>query len=75
MNQITIDSSLKDQFAGLVGPVEVVDERGCSLGRFVPMQAMIVSDDCPYSVEELSKMQSEKGGRTLAEIWKSLGAK
>ena len=73
MHQITVDSPLKAQLAGLVQPVEVVDETGRSLGHFVPAQATIVSDDCPYSAEELAHMQSAEGGRPLAEIWKSLG--
>jgi len=75
INQIVVDSPLKAQLAGLVQPVEVVDETGRSLGHFVPTQAMIVSDDCPYSAEELAHMRSAEGGRPLAEIWKSLGAK
>ncbi len=75
MNQITVDSPLKVQLAGLAQPVEVVDEAGHRLGHFVPAQATIVSDDCPYSAEELAQMRSEEGGRPLAEIWKSLSAK
>jgi hypothetical protein len=75
MNQIMVDSPLRAQLAGLVQPVEIVDETGHSLGRFVPTQAMLVSDDCPYSAEELAEMRREEGGCALTEIWKSLGAK
>jgi hypothetical protein len=75
VNQIMVDSPLKAQLAGLLQPVEVVDEAGRSLGRFVPTQAMLVSDDCPYSAEELAQMPGEDGGCSLTEIWKSLGAK
>jgi hypothetical protein len=75
MNQIMVNSPLKAQLAGLSGPVEVVDETGHSLGHFVPTQATIVSDDCPYSAEELARMRAAEGGRPLAEIWRSLGAK
>ena len=65
MNQIMVDSPLKAQLAGLVQPVEIVDETGRSLGRFLPTQAMLISDDCPYSAEELARMRSAKrvGGR------------
>ena len=73
--QILVDSPLNAQLAGLVQPIEVVDETGRSLGHFVPAQATIVSDVCPYSAEELARMRSAEGGRPLAEIWKSLGAK
>jgi hypothetical protein len=75
MNRIMIDNPLKAQLAALIGPVEVVDETGRSLGHFVPTQATIASDECPYSAEELQRMRSEEGGRPLVEIWKSLGAK
>jgi len=75
MNRIMVDSPLKAQLLELAQPVEVVDETGRSLGHFVPIRATIVSDDCPYSTEELARMRSEQGGRPLTEIWKSLGAK
>jgi glycine dehydrogenase subunit 1 len=35
--------------------------------------ATLASDECPYSAEELARMRSAKGGRSLAEIEKSLG--
>jgi hypothetical protein len=75
VNQITVASPLKAQLAGLVQSVEVVDETGCSLGHFVPTGATVVSDDCPYTAEELARMRGAEGGRPLADIWKSLGAK
>ena len=75
MNRIIVASPLKAQLIGLGQPVEVVDETGVSLGHFVPAKATIVSDNCPYSAEELARMRSEEGGRPLAEIWTSLGAK
>ena len=75
MNQIMVDSPLGAQLAGLSQPVEVVDETGHSLGHFVPAQATIVSDDCPYSAEELARMRSEQGGCSLPEIWKKLEEK
>jgi hypothetical protein len=75
MNRIMVDSPLRAQLVGLAQPVEVVDETGRSLGHFVPTVATITSDDCPYSAEDLARMRSEQGGRPLAAIWKSLGAK
>jgi len=75
MNRIVVDSTLKAQFVGLAEPAEIVDEAGHSLGHFVPTVATLASDECPYSAEDLARMRSEQGGRPLAEIWKSLGAK
>jgi hypothetical protein len=74
MNRIMIEDPLKGQFAALIEPVEIVDQTGRSLGHFVPTHAMLASDECPYSAEELERMRSEEGGRPLSEIWKSLGA-
>jgi hypothetical protein len=57
----------------------VCDEAGHTLGRFVPenlykkMLYTAVTAACPYTEEELEQFRQEKGGRTLAEIWKSLG--
>jgi len=74
MNRITVVDSLKQQLDGLAEPVEVVDEKGRRLGHFVPSLATTASDACPYTAEELQRMQSEEGGRALPEIWKSLDA-
>ncbi len=74
MNRVTVEDSLKNQLVGLAAPVEVVDETGRPLGHFVPRTWMTPPDDCPYSLDQLDAMRSETGGRSLAEIWKSLGA-
>ena len=74
MNQIMIDNPLTRRLHDLVEPVELVDEGGRRVGHFVP--ALPVSaDECPYSSEELEVLRGEAGGRPLAEIWNSLGAK
>ncbi len=74
MNRVTVGDSLKSQLDGLAAPVEVVDESGRPLGHFVPRTSMSTPDNCPYSIDELDAMRSESGGRTLAEVWKTLGA-
>ena len=67
MNRIMVDDVLKAQLAGVVEPVEFVDESGHRLGHFVPTMATLASDECPYSEEEeLARMRSEQGGRPLA---------
>jgi hypothetical protein len=33
----------------------------------------LAADRCPYSPEELARMQQEEGGSSLADIWKSVG--
>ena len=74
MNQITVHDPLKTQLDNLDMPVEVVDETGRQLGHFLPRRATAISDECPYSETELAQMRDEQGGRSLPEIWKSLGA-
>jgi hypothetical protein len=37
--------------------------------------ATTASDECPYTPDQLYAMRGEQGGRSLSEIWKSLGAK
>jgi hypothetical protein len=75
MNKIMVEGPMKAQLDGLAVPVEVVDETGRWLGHFVPAAATLAADECPHSPDELERMHVEKGGRTLSEIWKSLGAK
>lgn len=75
MNRIIVDDSLKSRLDGVVEPVEVCDADGQMLGHFVPIAALGRPDGCPYSTDELNRMRGEDGGRPLAEIWKSLGAK
>ena len=73
MHRITIDDALRAQLDGWSVAVEICDASGRTLGQFVPASPVRDSDNCPYDAEELARMQHEEGGRTLPEIWKSLG--
>ena len=75
MNRIIVYEPLKGQLGGAAQPVELVDESGRRLGHFVPTRIAEPADECPYSPEQLDEMRSERGGRPLKEIWKSLGVK
>lgn len=82
MKQVTLDPSLRSKLNGLSEALEVLDEKGQTLGHFLPadlykkMLYAAVEASCPFSKEELERRSKEaKGGRTLAEIWKSLGVK
>jgi hypothetical protein len=75
MDQVTIDSPLVARLAGLDHAVELVDASGRSLGQFIPTTFPPASDECPYSAAELAAARRQEGGRSLAEIWRSLGAK
>lgn len=75
MTAIIVQAPLTDQLQGLIGPVELIDEQGRHLGHFVPRSTEIATDSCPYSFEELARMRAEQGGRSLADIWRSLGVR
>jgi hypothetical protein len=79
MVRITLDDELRSKLNGLNEPVEVCDETGRAVGRFLPAA---MYDDLWYGAlaektgepkEELRRAHAEDGGRTLAEIWKTLG--
>ncbi|MBI1902735.1 MAG: hypothetical protein HYS13_16670 [Planctomycetia bacterium] len=76
MTRVTIDDSLCAKLDGVSGPVELCDNSGRVVGKFLPSgepATLWPQDECPYTEEELEAMRKTKGGRTLAEIWKSLG--
>jgi hypothetical protein len=75
VNRITVHEPLTGESDGVVQPVEWIDEAGKRLGHFVPAGMTESCADCPYSPDELDRMQSERGGRPLKEIWASLGVK
>ena len=72
MNRIIIDDSLKTKLFGASEPVVLCDGSGSALGHFVPIVSVGVKDECPYSQEELQRMRAEPGGRSWADIQKSL---
>lgn len=74
MTQVVIQQPLTAQLGNIVETVDLVDEQGKCLGRFVPASPY-ADYGCPYTAEELQQMRSQRGGRPLAEIWKSLGVK
>jgi hypothetical protein len=77
MTQVFIDRATLGRLNGLKEQSEFRDESGNLLGHFVPARKgsveLLPTDGCPYTPEELERMRNETGGRTLSEIWKSLG--
>jgi hypothetical protein len=70
MERITMPDIIIAQLKAALGPIEIVDEQGVSIGKFVPPKV----SDCPHSPEDLDRIRRQSG-RPLADIWKSLGAK
>ena len=77
MSKVILDDVLRSKLNGLTEHLEVCDDSGHTLGHFLTddqyHQLLYASDQCPYTEEELQHSLKEPGGRTLAEIWKSLG--
>lgn len=79
MSQLTLDDALRTRLHGLNEQVEVLDERGRTVGRFVPEELYrkllyaAAEAACPHSPEELERRRQETGGKPLAAIWKTLG--
>jgi len=57
--------------------IDVRDEAGRLIGRFIPESARLTYQQmlatCPFTEEELEAFDREPGGRSLAEIWQRLG--
>ncbi len=74
---VVIDADLRSRLRNLTVPLELRDENGNVVGHYTPAFRPADADElmktCPYSEEELEQFCREPGGRTLAEIWKSLG--
>jgi hypothetical protein len=78
MDKVTLDQGLREKLNGLDHTIEVCDESGRTVGHFVPDAAyrklVYAWLNAQVTDEELERASQERGrGRTLAEIWKSLG--
>jgi hypothetical protein len=79
MSRILLDPQLQAKLNGLNEHLELCDADGHTVGHFLPdalyrkMIYQIAEAACPDSPEDLARMESETGGRTLAEIWRDLG--
>jgi hypothetical protein len=76
MSKVTLDNGLLVKHE----PLEICDEGGQTVGHFLPPGVYkkfvyaALAAECPYSAEDLARMQQETGGRPLAELWRELGA-
>jgi hypothetical protein len=79
MGKVTLDPELRAKLNGLDEQIEVCDESGRTLGHYLPADLYeelfyaALAAESPHSKEELKRRHRETGGRSLAEIWKSLG--
>jgi hypothetical protein len=80
MNKVVVDPDLRSRWNALDQPLEICDEQGKTLGHYLPaeqfnrlMYAVAEAQRPPLSDEEKNRRRTERGGRTLKEIWRSLG--
>jgi hypothetical protein len=80
MSKVILDPDLKARLNGLNEQLEICDSDGRTLGHNLPddqykkLLYAAVEAACPHSREEQERRRRETGGRSLAEMWKSLGA-
>lgn len=76
MSQIVLGESSEQQFFGVTGTTEVLDQSGRILGIFVPSEYTIALSKREPEVDqaELERRFLEEDGRPLADILRDLGA-
>jgi hypothetical protein len=74
MQTIVADEVLRNRLGGLMDEIEVRDESGQLLGRFVPVRTgkTQAQKTYPFTEDDLDRVRQEPGGKKLAEIWRSL---
>lgn len=77
MSRVVLDAELRAKLNGLGVEIEICDESGNTLGHFLPAsvyrELMRAWSKANLSDAELERRRQEPRGRTLSEIWKSLG--
>ena len=67
MSKVIVTDPLLSELDGSSTPIELCDPSGRTVGHFLPTGAAAFqpreSDHCPYTSEELARMQTESGGR------------
>ena len=77
MTKVIVDGEMRSKLHGLADHAELCDDTEQTLGYFIPAELykelQYGSIQIPFSDEEMARRRQEQGGRSLPEIWKSLG--
>jgi hypothetical protein len=73
MSRLIVDAAMVDKLRANGNMMELCDETGQTLGYFYRTSAPGKTRS-PFTAEEIQRRRAEKGGRTLTEILKELGA-
>ena len=76
MTRVTVDADVSAKLGGFSGPVELCDRSGRVLGYYQPVlspsETRRILAECPYSGDELHRLQQVRTGRPLLEILQEL---
>jgi hypothetical protein len=76
MSKVILDPQLRAKLNGLHERLELCDEAGKSVGRFLPedhyRQLVYTWANAQVTDEELQRAADEPGGNTLEDIWRRL---
>jgi CRISPR/Cas system-associated endonuclease Cas1 len=77
MSRVILNPQLRSELSDPTATVEFCDQSGNIIGHFVPeplyREMLVAWSKVHLSDEELARRRQEPRGRTLSEIWKSLG--
>ncbi len=77
MSRVMLDPQMRSKLNGLDDQMEICDESGRTLGRFLPeslyRELLLAWSKADLPDEELQRRWQEPRGCTLAEIWEKLG--
>jgi hypothetical protein len=81
MGRVTVESSFRAKLKNLAEELELCDEAGETMGRFLPetvyrklLYALALAQRPSLAPEEIERRKREPGGKPLGEILKQLGA-
>ncbi len=78
MTRLVADENLRTKLKGLSEEIEICDEQGRTLGRFLPektYEKLLYEVEPQISEDEIQRRLAEPGGSSLEEIWQRLGRK
>ena len=77
MTKLVMDEVLRQRLRNLDEEVEVCDESGATVGRFIPEEMfrrlVIEWAFAQTTADELQQRLEEPGGSSLSQIWNELG--
>lgn len=76
MTKMLLDSSLRDKLNSFHEEVELCDETGKTVGHFLPAATyrdlLMGLSESVFDPQDVALGRTQKGGKTLLEIWQQL---